>query len=78
MNPYFKQPLPKREDLSVQTTQTVILPNTKETWRMKVRVDQEKTKTATKTGARQVQLRLEQDRNIEARPLMAGGTAKSR
>ena len=78
MKPYFMQPLPKREGQSLQTTQTRILLNARETWRMKVRVDQEKSETATKTGARRVQLRIEQDRNIETRPLTAGDAAKSR
>ena len=78
MKPHFMQTFPKREGQSVQTTQTTILLNTRETWRIKVRVDQEKTETATKTGARQVQLEIEQYRNIETRPLTAGDPAKSR
>ena len=47
----------------MQTTQTVILPNAKERWKMKVHVNQEKTEAATKTGVRRVQLRIGQDRN---------------
>ena len=45
---------------------------------MKVRVDQERTETTTKTGARQVHRRIKQDHDVAIRPLTARDPAKSR
>ena len=54
------------------TTQSTILLDARETWRMQVRMDREGTGTATETDARRIHRRNVQDLRVATSPLAAG------
>ena len=62
----------------MQTTHSAILLDARETWRMQVHMDQERTETEAKTDARLVQRGIVQDRRVATSPFTAGDSAKSR
>ena len=66
-----------RRSINVQTTQSTILLDTREIWRMQVHMDREGAGTATKMDARRMHRRNVQDRRVATSPLAAGDPAGS-
>ena len=65
-----------RRLINVQTTQSRILLDARETWRIQVRMDWEGTGTATKTDARRIHWWNIYDRCVATSPLAAGDPAR--